>query len=114
MDRSFPWLQASDGFVSDGTSGYRRHLGPISTRLGRTSQEPDEACRGNAGMQNEVSSNHRPVPRDAGLQNLIHRLLPPVVGKNLDLGIAGKAMRLDRTAHRFDIDHTVAHHAAVI
>ena len=40
-------------------------------------------------------SHHRLVPLDAGLQHLIHRLRPPVVRKDLDLGIAGIALRLD-------------------
>ena len=51
---------------------------------------------------------------DAGPQNLIDRLCPPVVGENLDFGVTGKALRLDRAAHRSDIDHAVAHHAAVV
>src|SRR5260370_17867348 len=85
----------------------RTHLRPISTRLGRTSQEPDESCKGNAGMQNEVSSNHRPVPRDAGLQDLIHRPLPPVLGKNLNLDIARKALRLDGPPAPLLIDHAL-------
>src|ERR1700733_3145619 len=57
---------------------------------------------------------HRPMPPDAGLQHLVHRLLPPGIGENLDLGIAGKPLRLDRRSYRFDIDHAVAHHAAVV
>src|SRR6266853_1223113 len=58
--------------------------------------------------------HHRAMPRDAGLQNLVHRLVPPIVRKNLDLGITGKTLRLDRAAQRLDVDHAVAHHAAVV
>ncbi len=39
--------------------------------------------------------NHRAMPFDAGLQNLIHRPLPPIFRKNLDLGITLKTPRLD-------------------
>src|ERR1700754_1477570 len=59
-------------------------------------------------------SDHGPVPRDTRPQHLIHRLAPPAVRENLDLGIAGKTLRLDRRAYRPDVDHTVAHHATVV
>src|SRR4029453_6324407 len=58
--------------------------------------------------------NHRPVPLDAGLQHLIHLPAPPVARKNLDFGIAGKSLRLDCGAERFDVDDAIAHHAAII
>jgi hypothetical protein len=58
--------------------------------------------------------NHRPMPLDAGAQDLIHRTVPPRVGKDLDLGIAGKALRLDGTAQGLDIDDAVTHHAAIV
>ena len=34
--------------------------------------------------------------------------------KNLDLGITGKPLRLDGGTNRSDVDHAVAHHAAVV
>src|SRR3954470_6406680 len=54
------------------------------------------------------------MPLDAGAEHLIHRLGPPVVGKNLDLGIAAKTLRLDGGADALDVDDAVAHHAAVV
>jgi hypothetical protein len=54
------------------------------------------------------------VPIDAGPQDLIDRFAPPVLGKNLDLAVTLKPFRLHRTAHRSDVDHAVAHHAAVV
>ena len=51
---------------------------------------------------------------DAGRQYMIHRLAPPVMGKNFDFGIARKAFYLDSFAYRFNIDDAVSHHAAII
>src|SRR6202521_6178953 len=65
-------------------------------------------------LATDTQLNHGAMPRDTGLQDFIDRLSPPVVGKNLDLGITRKALRLDRAAYRFDIDHAVAHHAPVV
>jgi len=75
---------------------------------------PDDACKGNAGMQDADGSNHRAMPFDAGPQHLIHRLFPPVAGKDLDFAIAVKALSLDCAAYRSEFDHAVAHHAAVV
>src|SRR5215469_5806456 len=58
--------------------------------------------------------HHGPVPLDANAQDLVHRLVPPGVGKDLDLGIATKTLRLYRSADRTDVDDAVAHHAAVV
>src|SRR5258708_1589180 len=54
------------------------------------------------------------MPRDAGLQDLIDRLLPPIVGENLDLRKTRKTLRLDGAAQSLDVDYAVAHHAAVV
>ncbi|KAH2825287.1 hypothetical protein KXV85_011128, partial [Aspergillus fumigatus] len=58
--------------------------------------------------------HHRHVPLDAGAEHFVHRPAPPVVGKDLDLGIAGKTLRLDGGADALDVDDAVAHHAAVV
>ena len=52
-----------------------------------TGRKPVRAARGKL--------NHRPVPLDAGAQHLVHRLAPPIIGEDLDLRRAGKALRLD-------------------
>jgi len=41
------------------------------------------------------------MPLDAGLKHFVHRPAPPIVGKNLDLGITRKALRL--AAARMDL-----------
>jgi hypothetical protein len=61
--------------------------------------------------------NHRPMARDACLQDFIyarlhlcrlhHPALPTSRWKKSRSGIAGEALRLDRFAHRFDIDRAV-------
>jgi hypothetical protein len=43
-------------------------------------------------MQNEESSDRRPVPLDAGPQHLVDRLSHQSPGKDLDLGIAGNRL----------------------
>ena len=58
--------------------------------------------------------NHGLVTFDTGAQHLLHRLSPPVIRKDFDLRIAGKALRLDGGARGFDVDDAVAHHAAVV
>src|SRR5450631_3673156 len=60
------------------------------------------------------SLHHRPMPFDAPLQHLVHGPLPPLAGKDLNLGIAGEALRLDRGAKRSDVDYAIAHHAAIV
>jgi hypothetical protein len=40
--------------------------------------------------------NYRAVPLNTAPQHLVHRFLPPAVGKNLDLAITGKTLRFDR------------------
>ncbi len=51
---------------------------------------------------------------DARSEYIIDRPAPPTVGKNLDFGIAREAFRLDSFAYRFDIDHTITHHSAIV
>src|SRR4051794_40992176 len=70
--------------------------------------------RASNGFAHPTKSHHRLVPLDADLQHLIYRSAPPLAGKNFDLRIAGKALRFDRAAQGADIDHAVAHHAAVV
>src|SRR4051794_11779139 len=53
------------------------------------------------------------MPRDASLDDFVHRPRPPVVGENLDLDEAGKSQRFDLAADAPEIDDAVAHHAAV-
>src|SRR5258708_19356257 len=84
---------------------------------GRTAILRSDSTSSSQRKQDDIDKdflNHRAMPCDAGSQNLVDRLFPPIVGKDLDLGIARKTLRLDRGAQSFDIDHTVAHHAAVV
>src|ERR1700738_875652 len=80
---------------------------PLVRSEGRWARREERLCP-------PYNLHHRPMPRDAGLQDLVDRLLPPIVGKNLDLGIAAKTLRLDRPAQSLDVDHAIAHHAAVV
>src|ERR1700733_6895267 len=53
--------------------------------------------KGRAARRGLLHLHHGPVPFDAGAQHLIHRLCPPGLGENLDFGVTGKSLRLDRT-----------------
>src|SRR5215831_19796372 len=60
------------------------------------------------------ASHHGLMPLDADAQNLVGVALPPIVGgEDLDLAVAAVAGALHHGADRAQIDHAVAHHAAV-
>src|SRR5262249_6179396 len=60
------------------------------------------------------ASHHGLMAFDADAQNLVGVALPPIVGgENLDLAVPTVAGALHHGADRAQIDHAVAHHAAV-
>src|SRR5262245_21289710 len=65
-------------------------------------------------MSAPFALDHRAMPLDTNLQKLVHGPCPPVIREDFDLGIAGKALRLDRRSHRCDVDDAIAHHAVVV
>jgi hypothetical protein len=54
------------------------------------------------------------VPFDTDPEHFVERPLPPIIREDLDLGIAGITLRLDRAPQRSDVDDSVAHHTAVV
>src|SRR5437588_12109774 len=69
---------------------------------------------GFASLYPSYGSHRRPVPRDAGTEHVVHRPVPPPIRENLYFRIAAKSLRLNRRANRTDVDHAIAHHAAVV
>src|SRR3974390_2613034 len=61
-----------------------------------------------------LSLAYRSEALDAGLEYLVAGALPPILGgEDFDLLGSEKARSLDHAAEAHEVDHAVAHHAAV-
>src|SRR5262249_18608332 len=75
---------------------------------------PPSTGGGSAPNPPPHASHHRLMALDADAQDLVGIARPPIVGgENFDLAVAAIARRLHQRADRAQVDHAVAHHAAV-
>src|SRR5664279_176610 len=88
-------LRQRSRVIHERRDGHRGAYRRVATAAGTSRSSASVPERRPSRESRCAASDAAPMPIDAGRQDLVVAALPPVVREDLDLAVAGEALRLD-------------------